>query len=260
MEYQVFHPTLMEFAMALSSCLDWCKTSCKTSSSQSAWEKHVSVKGLLTVSQGQGILSSKQVYIWPAVNWDTCTNISHHLLKSKPVISATWYILILVTILPKLTFVSRGIMNWKHLCVITSLLGNSWEQLCFVKRISSSSFEWQLCLSRNLALEKLAAPHFPFLPSFLAFRTHPKHPEDSWSVWKSCQHRVGPPAYFCSFSSLVLSAILQMKQGIVSAGCSDCNHCEGVVCFAPLVLPQQVWMEPREVSAAPYLLLQLEWL
>lgn len=42
-----------------------------------------------------------------------------------------------------------------------------------------------------------------------------------------------------------------MKQGIVSAGCSDGNHCEGVVCFAPLVLPQQLWMEPKEVSAAP---------
>lgn len=119
-------------------------------------------------------------------------------------------------------------MNWKHLRIITSLLGNSWEQLCFVKRISSSSSEWQLSLSGNLALEKLPAPHFPLLPSFLALWTHPKHPGRSWSVWKGWQHRVGPSVYFCSIALLVLSAVLQISDETGS-------------CFCRLLWLQSLW-------------------
>ena len=37
-----------------------------------------------------------------------------------------------------------------------------------------------------------------------------------------------------------------MKQGIVSEAYINCNHCEGVACFAPLVLPVRfVWTQNR---------------
>lgn len=36
-----------------------------------------------------------------------------------------------------------------------------------------------------------------------------------------------------------------MKQGIVSAGFSDCNHCEGIDCSAPSVLPSRFGWTPK---------------
>lgn len=100
------------------------------------------------------------------------------------------------------------------------------------------------------------------LPSFLAFRAHPKHPAGSWSVWKSWQHRVGLSVYFCSVALLVLSAVLQVSDETGYCFCrlfwlQSLWRC-WLLC--PISAAQQVWMDPKEVPAAPHPLLQLEWL
>ena len=51
-----------------------------------------------------------------------------------------------------------------------------------------------------------------------------------------------------------------MKQGIVSEAYDNCSHCEGVACFALLVLPRKVRVDPRLVSASPHPLLPWGWL
>lgn len=135
-----------------------------------------------------------------------CTDRSHHhLLKSKPITSATW-----CTWCSSQTYLcfqkhyelelEKALCH--HLTVVEQL---RISELC-TKRVSSSSFERQLCVFRNLALEKFPAPCFPLLPSFHGFRAHPNQPAGSWSVWKRWQHRVGLSIYFCSITLLILSA------------------------------------------------------
>lgn len=142
-----------------------------------------------------------------------CTDRScHHLLKSKPITSATWCMFLLVTVLPQtyLCFQKHYELEkppCHHLTVAEQLR----ISLLYTKRVSSSSFERQLCVFRNLALEKFPALCFPLLPSFHGFRAHPNQPTGSWSVWKRWQHRVGLPIYFCSITLLILSAISQIS-------------------------------------------------
>lgn len=154
-----------------------------------------------------------------------CADTSHHhLLKCKPIpVLLDKYSFLFF---PNLPLFPEALWTGAAPFVI-SLLGNSWEVLCFVQEGSlplPSSFEREPCVFRNLVLEKFSPLCFPLLPTIQIIP--PVLSQSGWSDRSELTFQITAVVLRCW--PFLLFCKSQMKQGIGSEACTNCNHCEGV--------------------------------
>lgn len=186
-----------------------------------------------------------------------CTDRScRHLLKCKPTTSATWYIFLLVKALPKPTFPSTSIVNsnWKTPCISISVLGEQLKILVLLyKKGLFSPLESLFFLFSNLALKSFPVLRFASLVPCTRSTPSQIIPLVLGQSGRGDNAELAFPFAFTVLLcwSFLLPGKSPMKQGIVSEAYTNCSHCDGVACFAPLMLPHRVRVDPGQISASP---------